>query len=96
MAKMLSYRIRFTFAGLNFRGFRGQHPSAKVSSCENLDVSGNEFGNNCVTKMQKWWRFTRATGYAAKNFHLSIDYINTTRIQRKRRIEKSKTKTLHL
>ena len=43
-AQGVLYMLYFalTFTGLNFLSFLDQQPSAKVSSCKNLDQSGNE------------------------------------------------------
>ena len=67
--------------GLNFPVFADQQLSAKVSSCKNLDQSGNESAVcKTITEMQKWRRSAMATWYAAKTSTEAIDYINTTGI----------------
>ena len=68
------YRICFDFRGVKLSQSADQQPSAKVSSRENLGQSGNRvcsLQDDCLTKVQKWQLFARATWYAAKNLHRS-------------------------
>ena len=68
-----------------------RQPSTKVSSHENLDQSGNvsAFVRRLRHKMQKWRRFARVIYMQLRTSTEAIDYINTTRIPRKQRIDES-------
>ena len=72
--------------------FADQQPSVKVSSHENLDQSGNEsVSQKCKNGSDSLGQLEIQLSTAPE----AIDYINTTKIQRKRQIDKSKIKTLH-
>ena len=93
------YRIHFNFCGVKYlHFFADQQPSAKVSSHEKLDQSGNA----SVGIKQLHHKNAKNGGDSRGQLYMqlrtsteAIDCINMTRIQRKRRIDESKTKTLH-
>jgi len=87
-----------TFAGLNFRGFRGSAAIResfiprkfrlvwqRVCVCKTIASQKRKNGGDSLGQREMQLRTSTE----------AIDYINTTRIQRKRRIDESKTKTLH-
>ena len=97
--KSILYTVyALTFAGLNFCSFCG---SAAIHESFILRKFRPVFQQVCSCKTivsqkyKKWWQFARATWYAAKNHHQSNWLHQNSEGSEERRINESKTKTLH-